>query len=275
MGKSLELGDIVFTDDGREVEYIAELERDHVVCQMYEREEGEPYRGEPFIVSRVYATAPTPRYEKRVGELISEIEVLERQKRTLETEKRALQEGDGERKKRLMQHAAVARIDDFLAGKITHFVYHQYEYKIMTREEALSYKQSDYERIPTGTKLLTLFGKTNGDLEWQLWSYSDGSGNPKEVIPCFSEEEALGVLKAKMEEEYAKWRAEPKNLYYATMAVTAAAKYGFEIPEDVAAAVKAQAIKYSTETRDKAKAEFEKAEAALAAVKSGSGGTGK
>lgn len=275
MGKQFEQGEIVYTKDGQEVEYIAALEGDHVVGAMFEREEGEPYRGEPFIVSMVYATAPTPRYEKRIVDLRAEIETLEDQKRTLEREKRALQEGDLDRKKRVMQHAAVARIDDFLLGKITHFVYHQYEYRIMTRDETLTYKQSDYERIPTGVKLLTLFGKTNGDLEWQLWSYSDGSGNPKEVIPCFSEEEAMAVLKGKMEEAYAKWRTDPKSLYYATKAVTAAVKYGFEVPEDVANAVKEQAIKKNTEVRDKAKAAFDAAEAELAAVQNGEGGTGK
>lgn len=275
MGKQFEQGEIVYTKDGQEVEYIAALEGDHVVGVMFEREEGEPYRGEPFIVSMVYATAPTPRYEKRIVDLRAEIETLEDQKRTLEREKRALQEGDLDRKKRVMQHAAVARIDDFLAGKITHFVYHQYEYRITSREEALAYKQSDYEKIPTGVKLLTLFGKTNGDLEWQLWHYSDGSGNPREVIPCFSEEEAKGVLRNKMEEAYAKWRAEPKSLYYAEIAVKAAKQYGFEVPEDVADAVKQESVKSRTESRDKAKKAFDEAEVALAEAQNGEGGTGK
>lgn len=34
--------------------------------------------------------------------------------------------------------------------------------------------------------MLTLYGKSNGDLQWKLSEFSDGSGVKKDVIPCIS-----------------------------------------------------------------------------------------
>lgn len=44
-------------------------------------------------------------------------------------------------------------------------------------------------------KLLTLYGRRDGGLEWRLNKYRDGSGSDTTVIPCQSIEEAREVAR--------------------------------------------------------------------------------
>lgn len=44
-------------------------------------------------------------------------------------------------------------------------------------------------------KLLSLFGRSDGDLEWRLNQYSDGSGCGSTVYPCTSYDQALDIVR--------------------------------------------------------------------------------
>jgi hypothetical protein len=241
MDETFERGMVVYTLDGREVEYIAHIDgTGHVVRGVFDGDSEEPNYGEPFVAHTLFISPPTGRQDKRILELQEEIRALTEQREAI----RASQIDERERKRRLMEHRAVARIDDFLAGKITHFVYYRYGVKIIGFDEAARYKESDYDKVPKGVKLLTLFGKTNGDLEWQLHRYSDGSGNPEEVIPCTSLEEAQAIAREKIEAAYAEWRGltDKSRTYSIQSASDAARKLGFDVPEDIAAAVRATVL---------------------------------
>lgn len=51
-----------------------------------------------------------------------------------------------------------------------------------------------YERRFDGIKLVSLFGKTNGDISYRLHRYSDGSGGSQTVYPCRDLEQARALL---------------------------------------------------------------------------------
>lgn len=260
-------GDIAYTGSGNEVEYIAKLDGEYVVRQIHERDDGEAWLGKPFTINEIFKTAPVEKYDKRIAELLDTITSLEKRRSDLESELRASKVSDKELKDRLTKHEALTRIDDFLAGKMTHFAMHHWGgWCIMTTQKALEYKEGDYDRVPTGMKLVTLFGKTNGDLEWRLHSYSDGSGNSFDAAKFFfSEEEARVFVKEQLEVAYDLWRKDKQCWGKASSAAENAYGLGFEVPEDVRAIMEVNAIKSLTDARNKAKTEYEAAEAKLAA----------
>jgi len=87
---------------------------------------------------------------------------------------------------------------DFIDGKITHYV----EVCSWSPPRLLEFKDamvSDENRWNKKLKLLVLYGASNGDLEWNISQYSDGSGGRRQVLPCCSLEEAM----VKMTEAFA------------------------------------------------------------------------
>ena len=260
--ENLTKGDIVFTEDGQQVEFIAIIDSGCIVRPQLSDEDDEPWFGEPITVSKVFASAPKEVYDKAISELSAKIDELETKKYALEDEIRKSKTDETERKKRIMVNAALERIDDFLAGKFTHIVFGEYDVKIETFDEALLYKNKDYDKIPTELRLLTLYGRSKGDLAWKLSYYYDGSGSSRQVWPCFSLEHAETVARQLIEEKYAQWRSESKR-YSVNQAFSSAVKLGFDIPEDVEQYIKESSIKGATEWRDKKKEEYLEAESKL------------
>jgi hypothetical protein len=158
-----------------------------------------------------------------------------------------------------MTNAALERIDDFLAGKMTHLAFHHWSgWTILTLKEALAYKESDYDSVPKGIRLLTLFGKTNGNLEWQLSSYSAHDNHPDEVYPFFSLEDAKEFVKVRFEIKWNAWRDDPKELSNAIGSARNALALGIPVPEDILDAAKENFIQNQRSVlEEKQKAYFE------------------
>lgn len=84
---------------------------------------------------------------------------------------------------------ALSRIQDFIDGKVTHYVREQYG-TIEIIKKADSGKPDYNGRVPDDFKLLTLYGSSKGDLSWKIHEYSDG-GFSLTCVPCTSYEEAI------------------------------------------------------------------------------------
>ena len=157
-------------------------------------EHGESYDGELRIVqeSALHATAPRAKVDDQIAELQATRIDLNLQIRVLRQELKTFEDGADDRVARIKRHKSLGRLDDYLAGRITHYVESGYgPPKIVAFEDA---KTGESERR-NELKLLTLFGRTDGDLEWKLSQYSDGSGIKCTVIPCLSHGEAVNVVK--------------------------------------------------------------------------------
>lgn len=257
-------GDICYTFDGGEVEYIASLGNGYAVREIRDTDEG-PVVGDVIEVREVFSHPPREKYNKQIAELREEIEKLRTAQSELQAERRSMRESEAEKKARFMKHNALTRIDDFLAGKMTHLAtLHWQGWRIMTMDQALKYKESEYDRVPNGIRLVTLFGKTNGDLEWQLSDYSSHENYPKKVQFFFSEEEVCAFVSSQLEIEYDLWRKDPKDWRKMESAVGNAKALGFEVPKDAEIAYNALEVDRLTAIRDKAKADYDKAEAELA-----------
>ena len=249
-------GDIVFNERGQRFVFCAEADGTYLVKPIMATEEDEEWAGNPVILKKIYPSAPRETYDKTIETLDTKIHELQQQKRELEEELRKSKQDETERKKRIMVNAALERIDDFLAGKITHFVFGEYGVEIKTFEEATS----DPDRRERDVKLLSLYGKTKGDLAWKLNDYYDGSGSWHQVYPCCSIEDAMAFAKRLIETKYEEWRKDGKNSYWLASVAAASSRLGDPIPEDVAAHLKKEHISVAKQHRDGKKKEYLDAE---------------
>jgi len=154
--------------------------------------------------------------------LESELVDIEARMDTIEEEVLALRRGDPERKKKYAQYKALQRLDDFIDGKITHYaIIPDYRYQkahIMAFSDAKDSDETRYNR----TRLLCLFGKSDGNLAWGLNHYTDWSGGSQNVIPCTSYEQALDCIR-----EYVTGCTDKEP---SEGVVDTAKKYGIELP---------------------------------------------
>ncbi|MBU3577544.1 hypothetical protein [Polynucleobacter sp. UK-Kesae-W10] len=178
-----------------------------MVAPEYEQEYGEPHWGQPEEWREVFLTPPTVKLEAKVDELdklITEKRAeLKRINAELDQSGRLYQD----QLKKLKQHQALQRIEDYMDGKFTHFLQVGYEIKLVSKEDAL--KSPD--RYDSDMKLLTLFGSTKGDLQWRINRWGDGSGSETNVYPCESEDEAKEIVRKLYAEAVEEWRAQEKK----------------------------------------------------------------
>jgi len=87
-----------------------------------------------------------------------------------------------------------------------------------------SIADKEYGRFDS-LRLVSIFGRTDGELEFRRNDYSDGSGSWRTVIPCETKEEALELLKERFT---AKVIEQGVNQYL----LKTAEKYNLEIPSE-------------------------------------------
>lgn len=238
MTKQFEPGDAAFTVEGQAVTFIAKVQDGFCVRPVYEDENGEPYEdGSPIIVGRIYAEPPVEQRNQQIADLDSKIKTKRDELAELQT---AVRVTEGEMRSRMAlikRHKSLERLEDFIEGRITHFVFYEYGApKIMEFKEAIEAKDEDrYAKIPP-LKLLTLFGKSNGELNWRMDSYSDGSGGSRYgVHPCCSIEEAHAKTKEVLESLFEDARKREWGISAYDECEKIAAVVGIEIPEDLRA----------------------------------------
>ncbi|MCU1282322.1 MAG: hypothetical protein JWM53_5868 [bacterium] len=260
-------GDIVYSVHGQAAEFVARSFDGYIVRQLFTREDGEPHVGKPEIWHEVFATPPVAKVHEKIAAAEKRLQELNAAITAARDQQRELDATEKDRLARLKQHEALARIDDFLAGKITHYVVESWSgFVILDTAKAIS-GDEDSHSYNKETKLLTLFGKSNGDLQWCLNRYSDGSGQWSAVWPCTSYGDAVRVATTRIEEEYAKWRGGDTRARLSD-AAKAAAALQMLVPDDVRAHLKATAVanaKAGVEQRQKelatAQAKLDEAEA--------------
>ena len=197
------------------------------VCtgQADEWEDEDFYTGDELtIVDEFFHHAPTQKLDERFSILKEKIADLRQEKKKLEQEIWEAQEAGEAKLAKYKKYDQLKNLDIFLEGKITHYVLEYWgSFKIVAFEES-----KPDQRWDSGLqKLLTLFGKSNGDLDWRLNEYSDGSGSNTIVIPCISYDEALAVAQGIIDNHMG-------ESYQREDLITAAKKYNLKIdPEYV------------------------------------------
>lgn len=265
-------GDTVFDIHGRQGAYIASYGGYHLVAPEYDGGDyGEPSWGPPEQWDQIYLNPPTQKLEAKVDELDKLITEKRNELKRVNTELDQAGRRHQEQLKKLAQHRALQRIEDYLDGKFTHFleVNEYYGPKIVTADDALSKGGTEHEnRWDKKLRLLTLFGDTKGDLQWRINRYSDGSGSSSvEVFPVQNEAEAIAIARQLFADAVAEWRAQEKKHYGKAINWTKNHPEGWlEVPDDLREYMNQAEIQAKQAAIEKARQALEKAQADLAAL---------
>lgn len=261
-----EPGQTVFSRDGRRAEYVTGIEGAHIVRPwvMITSWDGEEEYSEPGGLDtwpEIFPHAPTAVLEDEIIRLQEHI-AIKRQELAIATDEAVgFIRGEKERQARLSRHEALARLDDFISGKITHVVKVYYG-SISIHEFKEIFEPDDrYDR--NGLKLLTLFGKPGNGLQWQVNRYSDGSGQDTQVYPCLSYDDAFLRAASHLGEEFSK--ADDERVYWLREAVKSADKLGILVPDAARARVKKDALESLNHRRKTEIEALAKIEAEIAA----------
>lgn len=265
-------GDTVYNLDGQQGAYIASYGGTHLVAPEFEdHDTGEPHWGRPEEWREVFHKPPTAKLEARVNELDKLVNEKRAELRRVNEELDQAGKRRQEQLKKIGQHRALQRIEDYLDGKFTHFleVSDYYGPKIVTADDALA--NGGIDRWDKGIRLLTLFGDTKGDLQWRINRYSDGSGSSStEVFPCHTEEEAIDIVRRLFSAAVVEWREQEKKHYGRAVNWANKCPDGWiEVPEDLAAYLAEQKLAAHNNAVEKAREALAEAEAKLAALMAG------
>ncbi len=222
-----------FVEDGREVEVLAKISVD-AACQFvvrYISEEDDEPHGKPCIVNRYFESAPTDKIDdvimKRRNRLSELTDILEAKQTELKAIEEKIREQTSSLKSALETKdtdAALARVYQFISGKITHVVirngYQGPSIQVVGSEDTA-------DRWKDGLRILSLVGAENRQMRWIL--QKDGSRDPQEVIPCLSKQDAIEIA---MPMYVNLCRESINSVDNLARYIANAAKYGVMVPQE-------------------------------------------
>lgn len=259
-----EAGQTVYDLQGHRGEYVLPLGEAHLVRPwvVIPSWDGEDLYSEPGGIEvwpQVYLAPPVAILEDDIVRLQGEIEAKRRELAEATDEVSGFFRDEKARQERIKRHEDLARLDDFISGKISHVVKRSYG-AITIEEFKEAIEQTDrYSR--DGLKLLTLFGRPDGGLQWKVNRYSDGSGQDMDVFPCQSAEEARSVATSLLAKEF-----NSASTYWLHQAIKSADALDIPVPADARERCRVGRLEELTKVRKAKLAELEKLDAELAEI---------
>ena len=202
---------IRYDTQGNEFIIAGEVDGIAVGYERYDDGEGNEIRGELRVFDcELYENPPTIRQHEKLAKLNAQISDAYSRLNQVRTELQVIETAGKERMEFLKQYKGLERLEDFLEGRITHFVMGDYgPPKLLTLDEAMGQNEERYN-LRGKYKLLTLFGDSKKELNWRINEYRDGSGIDRTAVPCTSYDEALDVYREKIAEHEADAKENPR-----------------------------------------------------------------
>lgn len=227
-----EYGPTVYTEDGTECALIARVGDGAVVESIMVNEEGDADygHGRRFYAEKVYATPPSYKLDAMIAENRQTLASLKDQVFALRHEIATAERTRKDLLTKIQQVPTLQRLSDFLDGKLTHLVYEDYSGVSIGPIDAE--QTDDCGSYQKHIRLLTLFGRNNGNIGWGLNRYSDGSGSDTVVYPCVSEEDAKAKAAQVLTEKFDECRKSPHKSGLSYL-LASALSLGVEPPKDL------------------------------------------
>lgn len=155
-----------YLENGQEVELIQKVKNGFLVGYIYSVGDGNEEMGEDqFVARQLFDKPPVKKYNAEIAKLQSQVEALKKQKEEIgreiiETGK--IIERLGNKNKVLRQ------LEDFINGNVKWVIIDGWR-PSLDNIEKLKYQDK--------IRLISLYGRSNGDIGWRINSYSDVSGN--------------------------------------------------------------------------------------------------
>lgn len=199
-----------FTADGKKVAVVGALNAKETIVQEVFVSDGTEFpAGEHFVV-KTLLDAPAETYQsKKNKQLEDSIRQLENRRSQIQKEIDGFRvacasaaakikwiSGINDREvERIVEH-----IKSVICGEYTHILMNDYNGPEIAEWDAELFSRTDgygEDRRFDGVRLCSLFGIWNGrlELDWRVYSYSDGSG-AKSFVPCKSLRDAVEKAKA-------------------------------------------------------------------------------
>ena len=233
--QTYEIGDDFYTADGVKVRLEAiTTTGQFVVAKLlrYQDHYDDFYEdyGPTEIVDKIFEKPPVEVIDEQIAAKLAELAEIEKRHNKVFAEINTVERTAQARLEKFKKFKGLELLEDFIDKKITHFVWtsdeNSYDFKIGSFEDAIKCK----DRYANGAelRLVTLFGRSNGDLQWRVDQYYDGSGGRRQCIwPCRDEQHAKDTIVAIISDRLAEtFRYAGKNSYWFVTSYEAALKFG-------------------------------------------------
>lgn len=214
-----------YLENGQEVQLVSKFSDGAVVRPIFEsrNEDGEPWLGDPEVVAKVFDEPPVPRINQLILEAETRLQSARDELRSVKSETKSILDQKKAVDKMVGTRAAIQRVYDFLVTGITHVVECKYGKAVLIDVKKT---RSGDDKWSRDLKLVSLFGRSNGDLAWHIHQYSDGSGNgDSECVPFTNEADAISFAKQRISE----FLVDEKN-YWLEYTIQSAASFGVDVP---------------------------------------------
>lgn len=231
-------GATVYTEDGRRAQYVSTIGRQHAIqyaraFRGHEDDEYEEYYG-PRIetVDRVFQSPPVDIIDAEITSRQAKLDELTQRALEKSQELAALDKEHRDRMAFLQQHEELKGLEDWLTGKITHFVTAGGYYPdigVVDMDAALAIK-SDYGNHRTGTDTLTLKVGWDKKLTWRRTE----KPQYEHMRPHTSLEAAQADAVALIENGFAAWAlSKDKSEPSARSLIRSAKALGIPVPREM------------------------------------------
>ena len=207
--------DIKYTDDGKKVLVVGKLNAQQTIVQEIFVSAGQEIpSGENFVVKSLHDAPAESWKEKNLRELDArydsdrkklQAQIDDQERRLgLERDKAKLQTSALLQFVKNSDSSQLETLKKFMSGQITHLFVAGYSPEVISWTDSSTAYDIDSWQGRTrldGIKLVSLMGKSEGDLSFRLHEYRDGSGSSKSIYPATSYEEALAMAQAQLDED--------------------------------------------------------------------------
>lgn len=255
--KTFSTGDKCYLPDGTECVFVEKCSAGNVVQRVIVCEDREDITDPEIVTSRLFAEEPVEKIGEKIASAKAELAALSKD---LQEAGRNRDSSKAELDKLMSDLSVVPtlrRLSDIIAGKVTHYTISYWSgISIVTAEEA--HRNEDY---PKDLKLLSLFGRSGGDMSWRINAYYDGSGSWTTCVPCMSYEEAQVEAQKILDAKLAKNTDMPTDAD-----IESAKKFGLTIRPDKIEQRRQLNRKHASAAVDAAQKALDEKKAALAAL---------
>lgn len=258
--------DVKYLSDGRKVAVVGKLNNQETIVQeiFYTESGDEVPSGERFVVKSLHDEPVISYQEKREKEIQANVENWKRKLNKIHND---VQIAEAELKgmhelvrqaNRLLDNVGAYDFDlliKFISGSIEWVVIDAYRVEAPVKfKDAMIYHDSynGDKRKFEGIKLLSVFGRTNGDIEFNIYRYSDGSGSETEIHPFETYEQAVEYIK---QSQITKIR---ESKHYSESDYKKCMELGIIFPDDCVEIVKAQIKERINNVKKKIREQMEK-----------------
>lgn len=220
------------------------------------------------IWPQVYREPPAPMLDQAIAEQQARLALLRGEVRAIEQQKREAERDQTALKERLGVHQALARLDDLLSGRVTHYVIDKSENSnhnwVVVPADKFFELRTHYATVSL-TLHTSLHGGNRAGVQWKFAAAPERDEG-RAAFAFTSEAEARAKVVEIVAASLQETARHSSNSYWLRQRIQWADVQGVAVPEDVRAKLIELERGEAHAARDKAHQEFAAAQARLAAL---------